>query len=59
MLVITRKIGETILINGEVVITVVSIKGRHVRIGFNAPREIRIQREEIYQKVKEEMFQKS
>ena len=58
MLVITRKIGETILINGKVVITVVSIRGRQVRIGFNAPREIRIQREEVYQKIKEEMFQK-
>lgn len=47
MLVLTRRIGESILIDGEIEVTLLDIKGDSVRIGVNAPRETRIQRAEI------------
>lgn len=47
MLVLTRKIGESVLIGGEIEVTLLDIKGDSVRIGVNAPRETRIQRSEI------------
>ncbi|WP_193598140.1 carbon storage regulator CsrA [Microbacterium sp. YJN-G] len=47
MLVLTRKIGESVLIGGEIEVTLLDIKGDSIRIGVNAPRETRIQRSEI------------
>lgn len=54
MLVLTRKIGETIVIDDDVRITVVHIKGKQVRIGVDAPKETKIHREEIYQAIQDE-----
>lgn len=54
MLVLTRKLGETIAIDDDIKIVVVSIKGRQVRLGIEAPRETRIHREEVYLAIQEE-----
>lgn len=54
MLVLTRKIGETIAIDDHIKITVVQIKGKQVRIGIDAPKETKIHREEIYRAIQEE-----
>jgi len=54
MLVLTRKIGETIAIDDHIKITVVQIKGKQVRLGIEAPKETKIHREEIYQAIREQ-----
>ncbi len=54
MLVLTRKIGETIAIDDHIKITVVQIKGKQVRLGIEAPKETRVYREEIYKAIREE-----
>ena len=54
MLVLTRKIGETIVIDDDVRITIVQIKGKQVRVGVDAPKDTKIHREEIYQAIQEE-----
>ena len=54
MLVLTRRPGESIVVGQDIVITVIEIKGGHVRIGIDAPREIDGYREEIYEQVRQE-----
>ncbi|MBP7844922.1 MAG: carbon storage regulator CsrA [Proteobacteria bacterium] len=54
MLVLTRKIGEAIVIDDDIKITVVQVKGKQVRIGVEAPRETKIHREEIYKAIQAE-----
>ena len=54
MLVLTRKLGESIAIDDNIKITVVQIKGKQVRLGIQAPKETKIHREEIYQAIKTE-----
>ncbi|MBI4384641.1 MAG: carbon storage regulator CsrA [Nitrospinae bacterium] len=54
MLVLTRKIGESIKINDDVKITVVEVKGKNIRIGIEAPKETKIYREEVFLKIKQE-----
>lgn len=52
MLILTRKIGESLLIGDDVEITVLSIRGGQVKLGVKAPKEISVHREEIYQRIK-------
>lgn len=52
MLILTRKIGESLLIGDDVEITVLSVRGNQVKLGVNAPKEIAVHREEIYHKIK-------
>lgn len=52
MLILTRKIGESLLIGDNVEITVLSVRGNQVKLGVNAPKEISVHREEIYQRIK-------
>ncbi len=54
MLILTRRIGESIRIDDNVTITVLGVKGSQVRIGVDAPREVQVHREEIYQRVHDE-----
>ena len=51
MLILTRRVGETLMIGDDVTITVLSAKGSNIRIGINAPKEVAVHREEIYQKI--------
>lgn len=52
MLILTRKIGESLLIGDDVEITVLSVRGSQVKLGVKAPKEIAVHREEIYQRIK-------
>ena len=54
MLILTRRVGETVMIGDEVAVTVLRVKGNQVRLGVNAPKSISVQREEIFQRIKRE-----
>ena len=52
MLILTRRAGETVMIGSDVTITVLGVKGNQVRIGINAPKDVAVHREEIFQRLK-------
>ncbi len=59
MLILTRRVGETLMIGDDVSVTVLGVKGNQVRIGVNAPRDVAVHREEIYDRIKTEQEQKN
>lgn len=54
MLILTRRVGETVMIGNDVTVTVLGVKGNQVRVGVNAPKEVAVHREEIYERIKRE-----
>ena len=51
MLILTRRVGESLMIGDDVVVTVLGVKGNQVRVGVNAPKEVAVHREEIYSRI--------
>jgi len=54
MLILTRRVGETLMIGEDVSVTVLGVKGNQVRIGINAPQDVAVHREEIFQRIQRE-----
>lgn len=54
MLILTRRVGETVMIGDDVAVTILGVKGNQVRVGVNAPKEVSVHREEIYERIKRE-----
>lgn len=54
MLIITRRVGERIMIGSDVTVTILGMRGNQVRIGVDAPQEVEVHREEIYERIKQE-----
>jgi carbon storage regulator len=54
MLILTRRVGETLMVGDNVSVTVLGVKGNQVRIGIDAPKDVSVHREEIYKRIKEE-----
>ena len=54
MLILTRRIGETLMIGDDISVTVLGVKGNQVRIGVNAPKDVAVHREEIFDRIKKE-----
>lgn len=54
MLILTRRIGETLVVGDEVTVTVLGVKGNQVRIGVTAPKDVSVHRQEVYDKIQKE-----
>ncbi len=51
MLILTRRLGETVMIGDDVTVTILGVKGNQVRVGINAPKQVAVHREEVYQRI--------
>lgn len=56
MLILTRRVGETVMIGDEVTVTVLGCRGTQVRVGINAPKTVAVHREEVYERIKREQY---
>lgn len=54
MLILTRRVGETVIVGDDVTVTIVGVKGNQIRIGISAPKDVSIHREEIYERIRRE-----
>ena len=54
MLILTRRVGETVMIGNDITVTILGVKGNQVRVGINAPKDVAVHREEIYERIKRE-----
>jgi carbon storage regulator len=59
MLILTRRIGETLMIGDKVTVTVLGVKGNQVRLGVNAPKDVAVHREEIFERIAQEQLDKA
>jgi carbon storage regulator len=57
VLILTRRVNETLMVGDEITVTVLSVKGNQVRLGVNAPKDVTVHREEIYDRVQKEKIQ--
>lgn len=57
MLILTRRVGETLVVGDDITVTVLGVKGNQVRLGVNAPKDVSVHREEIYQRIQQERGQ--
>jgi carbon storage regulator len=58
MLILTRRVGETLMIGNDITVSVVGLNGNQVRLGINAPKDVAVHREEIYERVQQEKMKK-
>ena len=54
MLILTRRVGEAVMVGDDINVTVLGVKGNQVRLGVNAPKTVSVHREEIYQRIQQE-----
>jgi carbon storage regulator len=59
MLILTRRVGETLMIGDEITVTVMGVKGSQTRLGINAPKSVAVHREEVYARIAQESLDKS
>jgi carbon storage regulator len=59
MLILTRRVGESLMVGDDITITVLGVKGNQVRIGVNAPKDVAVHREEIYNRIQDDVEPKA